>query len=131
MISSSTQKTLTIMCSTFEKCLNVFEKTVLSSLPMVSALDWPQPTSVKTLQGFLGFANFYQNFFQNYSKTIVNLTSLLQEDTPFLFTEQSSKEFDALKKAFTTAPILTHFIAGIISQYSSSNLLHPVAFESQ
>ncbi|KNZ60760.1 uncharacterized protein VP01_15048g1, partial [Puccinia sorghi] len=54
---------------------------------------------------------------------IVNLTSLL------------SKEFEALKKAFTTAPILAHFseiartlietdasdyaVAGIISQYSS------------
>ncbi|KNZ47340.1 putative retrovirus polyprotein, partial [Puccinia sorghi] len=29
--------------------------------------------------------------------------------SPFLFTEQASKEFDALKKAFTMAPILTHF----------------------
>ncbi|KNZ57379.1 uncharacterized protein VP01_2174g6, partial [Puccinia sorghi] len=79
--------------------------------------------------------------------TIVNLTSLLQKDTPFLFTEQASKEFDALKKAFTTAPILTDFselactlietvasdyaVAGVISQYSSLNLLHPVAFDSQ
>ncbi|KNZ47791.1 uncharacterized protein VP01_6142g1, partial [Puccinia sorghi] len=45
--------------------------------------------------------------------------------TPFLFTEQSSKEFDALKKAFTTAPILAIFIAGVISQYYSLNLLHP------
>ncbi|KNZ49890.1 hypothetical protein VP01_4714g1 [Puccinia sorghi] len=71
--------------------------------------DWPQP----------------MKFIKNYLKTIVNLTSLLQKDTPFIFTEQASKEFDALKKAFTTAPILAHFIAGIISKYSSSNLLHP------
>ncbi|KNZ44702.1 uncharacterized protein VP01_8916g1, partial [Puccinia sorghi] len=78
---------------------------------------------------------------------IFNLTSLLQKDTPFLFTEQSLKEFEALEKAFTTAPILAHFselaralietdasdyaVAGVISQYSSLNLLHPVAFESQ
>ena len=40
-------------------------------------LDWPEPSSVKTLQGFLGFANFYRKFIKNYSKVIVNLTALL------------------------------------------------------
>ena len=110
-------------------------------------LDWPEPTSVKTLQGFLGFANFYQKFIKNYSKTIVNITSLLRKDVPFTFTKQASLEFEALKKAFTSAPILAHFselartwietdasdyaVAGVISQYSSSNRLHPVAFESR
>ncbi|KNZ48616.1 hypothetical protein VP01_5536g1, partial [Puccinia sorghi] len=44
-------------------------------------------------------------------------------NNPFLFTKQALKEFNALKKAFTTAPILAHF--SIISQYFSSNLLHP------
>ncbi|KNZ60318.1 hypothetical protein VP01_15710g1, partial [Puccinia sorghi] len=39
-------------------------------------------------------------------RNIINSTSLLQKDTPFLFTEQALKEFEALKKAFTTAPIL-------------------------
>ncbi|KNZ62337.1 uncharacterized protein VP01_12838g1, partial [Puccinia sorghi] len=90
----------------------------------------PQPTSVKTLQGFLGFANFYRKIIKNYLKTIFNLTSLLQKDTPFLLTEQALKEFNALKKAFTMAPILAHFIGGLISQYSSSNLLHPVKWRS-
>ncbi|KNZ63078.1 hypothetical protein VP01_11916g2, partial [Puccinia sorghi] len=31
-------------------------------------------------------------------------------NTPFLFTEKASKEFDALNKSFTTVPILAHFI---------------------
>ncbi|KNZ48705.1 hypothetical protein VP01_5468g1, partial [Puccinia sorghi] len=57
--------------------------------------------------------------------------------TPFLFTEQALKEFDALKKAITMAPILAHFseltqtliktnasdyaVAGVISHYISLN----------
>ncbi|KNZ63742.1 putative retrotransposon nucleocapsid protein [Puccinia sorghi] len=104
MISSSIPKLSTIMFEMFEKCLIVFKKTVcvIVSSDCISmdpakcqkVLDWPQPLSVKTLQG---------------SWTIVNLTSLLQKDTTFLFTEQASKEFEALKKAFTTAPILAHF----------------------
>ncbi|KNZ62162.1 uncharacterized protein VP01_1305g1, partial [Puccinia sorghi] len=160
MISSSIQKTSTIILyAKLSKCK--FHNSALQFLRVIVAsnsismhpakfhkvLDWPKPTSVKTLQGFLGFANFYQKVIKNYSKTIFNLTSLLQKDTPFLFTEKALKEFDALKKAFTTAPILAHFsqlartliktdtsdyaFAGVISQYSSSNLLHPVAFESQ
>lgn len=34
----------------------------------VSAVtEWPKPTSVKQLQRFLGFTNFYRRFIQNYS----------------------------------------------------------------
>ena len=72
-------------------------------------LDWPAPSSVKTLQSFLGFANFYRRFIFNYSKTISNLTSLTRKDIPFLLTDQARMEFEALKKSFTTAPILRHF----------------------
>ncbi|KNZ64699.1 uncharacterized protein VP01_10035g1, partial [Puccinia sorghi] len=36
-------------------------------------LDFPKPTSVKTLQGFLGFANFYQEFIKHYLKIIIHL----------------------------------------------------------
>ena len=29
--------------------------------------DWPTPTMVKEVRGFLGFGNFYQRFIQHYS----------------------------------------------------------------
>lgn len=38
----------------------------------------PQPNTVKELQRFLGFANFYQRFIKNYSITAAPLTSLLR-----------------------------------------------------
>ncbi|KAK3543491.1 hypothetical protein QTP70_023204 [Hemibagrus guttatus] len=46
---------------------------------MVHAVtEWPEPTTVKELQRFLGFANFYQRFIRNYSSVSSPLTSLLR-----------------------------------------------------
>ncbi|MBW0469596.1 hypothetical protein O181_009311 [Austropuccinia psidii MF-1] len=37
------------------------------------------------------------------------LTSLLKKDSPFIFIEEALSQFQILKEAFTTAPILSHF----------------------
>lgn len=34
-----------------------------------AVIEWPQPNTVKELQQFLGFANFYGWFIRNYSLT--------------------------------------------------------------
>ncbi|KAL0163605.1 hypothetical protein M9458_039358, partial [Cirrhinus mrigala] len=45
----------------------------------VSAIqEWPQPLTVKELQRFLGFSNFYRQFIKNYSSITAPLTSLLR-----------------------------------------------------
>jgi len=47
----------------------------------VQALQaWKDPTSVKELQQFLGFANFYRRFIQGYSTVITPMTKLLRKD---------------------------------------------------
>ncbi len=40
---------------------------------------WPQPTTIKELQRFLGFSNFYRRFIQNYSTLTNPLTNLLRK----------------------------------------------------
>ncbi|MBW0534533.1 hypothetical protein O181_074248 [Austropuccinia psidii MF-1] len=72
-------------------------------------LNWPQPKNIKDLQSLLVFANFYHCFFKNYSKKITSLTSLLKKYSPFIFNEEACSQFQILKEAFTTAPILSHF----------------------
>lgn len=45
----------------------------------VSAItSWPEPTNIKGLQRFLGFANFYRRFIRDYSTIVSPLTSLLK-----------------------------------------------------
>jgi len=72
--------------------------------------DWPEPRKVKDIQSFLRFANFYCWFIFNYSDIVVSLTQLTQKDAPWIFSEDCQRAFNALKHAFTTMPILTHFI---------------------
>ncbi len=38
---------------------------------------WPEPQSVRDIQVFLGFANFYRRFIQGFSRLAVPLTSML------------------------------------------------------
>ncbi|KAK3509450.1 hypothetical protein QTP70_035100 [Hemibagrus guttatus] len=69
--------------------------------------DWPEPTTVKELQPFLGFANFYRRFIRNYSTIAGPLTSLLRGKSKRLSWSESAREaFGKLKLSFTTAPIL-------------------------
>uniref|UniRef100_A0A4W5K7B7 ribonuclease H n=1 Tax=Hucho hucho TaxID=62062 RepID=A0A4W5K7B7_9TELE len=72
-----------------------------------AVVNWPQPTKVKELQRFLGFANFYRRFIRNFSITAAPLTSLLQGGGQRLqWSSESLAAFKQLKEKFTTAPIL-------------------------
>ncbi len=44
---------------------------------------WATPSSVKDVQCFLGFANFYRRFIKGYSKITTPLTTLTYKDKPF------------------------------------------------
>ena len=72
--------------------------------------DWPEPRKVKDIQSFLGFANFYRRFIPNYSSIVVPLTRLTRKSVPWDFTDACQSFFSALKAAFTSVPVLTHYI---------------------
>jgi len=109
--------------------------------------DWPEPKKVKDIQSFLGFANFYRQFIFNYSDIVIPLTCLTWKDIPWKFDSSCQDAFNSLKKAFTSAPILTHWIsdaqliveidasdyalAAILSIVNKDNKVHPVAFHSR
>ena len=40
--------------------------------------DWPDPKSVRNIQVFLGFANFYWQFIQGFNRIAAPLTSMLK-----------------------------------------------------
>ena len=62
-------------------------------------LDWPVPRSVKDVQSFLGFANFYRKFIHNYSALASPLTSLTRESIKFPWSEAAGAAFHQLHQA--------------------------------
>ncbi|KAG5726085.1 hypothetical protein E4T56_gene1635 [Termitomyces sp. T112] len=108
-------------------------------------LNWPSPQNVKEVQSFLGFANFYRRFIDNYSRITKPLNRLTWKDTPWDWDSKCQSVFLLLKKAFTSALVLRHFdpsllivlecdasdyaIAGILSQSNSGGKdLRPITF---
>ncbi|KAL0195822.1 hypothetical protein M9458_009394, partial [Cirrhinus mrigala] len=81
----------------------------MDSSKIQAVTEWPQPTTVKELQRFLGFAKFYRRFIRNYSMVAAPLTSLLKgKPSKLAWTEAASQAFVSLKERFTSAPILKH-----------------------
>uniref|UniRef100_A0A6Q2Y968 Gypsy retrotransposon integrase-like protein 1 n=1 Tax=Esox lucius TaxID=8010 RepID=A0A6Q2Y968_ESOLU len=74
----------------------------------VSAVrQWPPPKTVKELQRFLGFANYYRRFIRNFSTIAAPLTALTSQKTRTLcWTDAAKSAFERLKDLFTSAPIL-------------------------
>ncbi|KAG5719203.1 hypothetical protein E4T56_gene11782 [Termitomyces sp. T112] len=66
-------------------------------------LNWPSPLNIKEVQSFLGFANFYRRFIDNYSGITKPLNQLTQKDTPWDWDSKCQSVFLLLKKAFTSA----------------------------
>jgi len=109
--------------------------------------DWPEPKKVKDIQFFLDFANFYRQFIFNYLDIVIPLICLTWKDIPWKFDFSCQDAFNSLKKAFTSTPILTHWIpnaqlivetdaldyalATILSIVNKDNEVHPVAFHSR
>ena len=110
-------------------------------------LSWKTPNSVRGVQCFLGFANFYRIFIKNYSTVVSPLTALTCKDRKFDWDLKAQNAFDDLKRRFTSAPILTHAnpdrqyivetdgsdfaLGAVLSQLQDDGKLHPIAFYSR
>ena len=55
----------------------------------------------------MGLAGYYRRFIENFSKIAKPLTSLLEKNAAFIWTDECQMAFDELKKRLTTAPVLT------------------------
>jgi hypothetical protein len=143
-----------------EKC--EFEKTWIEYLGLIisenhvemdpvkvaGVAEWPQPTNKREVQSFLGFANFYRRFIKDFSHHARPLFDLTWNDQKWKWDIPEATAFQKLKKAITSAPVLTtpadnrpfrieadssDFATGaVLSQLSSEDeKWHPVAYLSK
>lgn len=109
---------------------------------------WPKPETVKDVQSFLGFTNFYHRFIEHYAHIARPLHNLTSKSSVFKWEDEEKKAFQTLKDLITSSPILINptddepfrieadssdFATGaVLSQLSKEDgKWHPVAFLSK
>jgi hypothetical protein len=75
-----------------------------------AVLNWPQPTDVKQLQQFLGLANYFRKFIQDYATVAGPLSDLMKKGTIVAeaWGKAQTESFRLLRKALSSAPLLKH-----------------------
>ena len=109
--------------------------------------EWEAPRTVKAVQSFLGFANFYRRFIANFSVLAKPLLDTTKKDSKFYWTQEADIAFDQFKAIFTSSPVLEKFdytrrtvletdasewcVGGTLIQYGEDGVLRPCAYYSK
>ena len=109
--------------------------------------DLKPPRNAKELSSFLGAVNFCRKFLRNYGEMARPLYALTRKNTEWIWGAQQQETFDNIKKALTSAPVLTTFktgaytvlrtdasimgVGGVLLQGTNDEDLKPVAFVSK
>jgi hypothetical protein len=70
-----------------------------------AVLEWPPPSNLKQLRGFLVLTGYYRRFIKNYALLALPLTALLKKDQ-FQWSDEATNAFRGLQQAITQAPVL-------------------------
>jgi hypothetical protein len=108
---------------------------------------WKAPQTIREIQSFLGFCNFYRRFIKNYSRMSYPLACLTRKNWKWDFNTECQESFQNLKNALISAPVLqlydpyaetrvetdsSDFVsAGALTQRGKDNEWHPVAYYSK
>ena len=110
--------------------------------------NWQVPTTVRGIQSFLGFCNFYRRFIKNYGRIAKPLTKLTRKNIPFEFDEICQRAFRELETrplfcpcSYSLSPeshqkletdSSDRVVGMVLSQlYEEGNRWHPVTFFSK
>lgn len=110
-------------------------------------LEWKPPSTVKGIRSFLGFANFYRCFIDNFSEIAAPLIDLTKKNNTWKWGDKESEAFEKLKKIFASEPVLAQWnpdretileadcsgyaMGGCLSQMDDQGRLRPVAYFSK
>ena len=86
--------------------------------------EWPEPSNVRELRGFLGFATYYRRFIRGYSDIVEPLNRLLRKEGEFLFGEEQKMSMREIIDKLTGDVMLSHPMMdrGFILDTDASNV---------
>ena len=70
-----------------------------------AVVEWPKPQTVKQVQSFLGFCNFYRRYVPKYSQISNPLYNFTKKDVKIDWNLECENAFQQLKHLLTTAPV--------------------------
>jgi len=71
--------------------------------------NWQPLYTIKGIQSFLGFYNFYHRFIHDYGVVATPLIQLTRKDTPFIFNNDCMEAFRELKDRLISSLILCYY----------------------
>lgn len=80
-------------------------------------LDYPEPSTLKKVQGFLGMANYYRKFIKDYSHHAKPLTEATSAKKAFKFTPECRQAFNKLKD------MLAYDVTLVIADFSKKFII--------
>ncbi|GFV08043.1 retrovirus-related Pol polyprotein from transposon 17.6 [Trichonephila clavipes] len=108
---------------------------------------FPEPTTIKQVQSFLGLTGYFRKYIKDYSKIAKPLSDLTRKENLFVFGIQEKEAFEKLKKIMSEGPILHLYKYGrkpelhtdackqgygaILLQEAEDGKLHPVYYMSK
>jgi hypothetical protein len=70
--------------------------------------ELPVPKDEKAISRFLGMAGFYRKYIQNFSARTLKMRNLTRQDVNYEWTEECQKEFEDIKKALSSSPVMAY-----------------------
>ncbi|OAF70865.1 hypothetical protein A3Q56_01372 [Intoshia linei] len=71
------------------------------------------PTTLKRLRSFIGMCSYHRQYIKNFADIVGPLHDLLKRKSQFIWTNDCNKAFINLKKALTSAPVLSFPIVDV------------------
>lgn len=109
--------------------------------------DAPRPKNVQELRSYLGMLQYYARFLPNLSSVIHPLNELLSSKTPWKWTPECEKAFEASKDELVSSQVLAHFdvslplclacdaspygVGAVLSHIMPNGEERPIAFASR
>ena len=70
--------------------------------------EWPTPCNLTDVRSFLGICSYYRKFIVNFAHIAEPLHRLTKKNVKFIWTDECSQAFEALKHKLTTSPVLAY-----------------------